>query len=110
MHGVMDMATLSLYGMMEMTIFHQRIGNMASIYQYGIVGVTLSLYRMIKMTLLLHEYPRVLTDIPVSLKPLASRAVVVAVTSNLPNISDLTLAMDPGPESQLTYSRTPTLS
>ena len=62
-----------------------------------------------KLKLILHVELRVLTDIIVTSR-LATVVVVVAITSNLANMSDLTLATDLGLEPKLTYSRTPTLS
>ena len=47
---------------------------------------------VMNMTMFLHEGSKALTDIIISSKRLAIKAVVVAFTSNLPNMSDLTMA------------------
>ena len=53
---------------------------------------------VMKMTMFLDDKSKALTDIIVSSNRLAARAVAVAFTSNLPNMSDLGMAIDLGVE------------
>ena len=70
------------------TILNMDVGTIG-----GVTLLTMDVIGMLmKMTMLLHEGLKALTDIIVSLDRLATGAVVVAITSNLPYVSDQIMA------------------
>ena len=64
---------------------------------------------VMNITIFLREGSRALTDVIVSSDRLAARVVVVTITSNLPNMSDLTMTMDLGIKATAELAEGPTL-